>query len=292
MPGKKDIVQDATIEDIRRAMYEDFELLDLKESIAAAMRVKEERKPKGYQRVGSWARLDRKQTAQQRIKRQIASQKSGKKEFPFTENDLRYKRMKEESKNANAVIFCIRDISTSMEQDRRYLVCAFFAFLVDLLREKYPRLEIRFIVHHTEASEAVGGNDKENERLFMRAESSGGTFCSSGFEKVLEIIEKEYDPDMWNIYAFYCSDGENVSTNNEQTVNAVRKLSEISRFIGFGQTNNKPITSYSQLLLDVFKEELGDCDVLHSAKITEKEDVRSALLEFIRQENLRGRRLR
>ena len=48
---------------------------------------------------------------------------------------------------------------------------------------------------------------------------------SSALEKCVDIVNKRYHPDSWNIYAFHCSDGDNWPTDNDRAVNL--SLSEI-----------------------------------------------------------------
>ena len=60
-------------------------------------------------------------------------------------------------------------------------------------------MEIVFISHHTEAKEV------SEEAFFTRGES-GGTICSSAYRKALEIIDKRFPPDRYNIYPFHFSE--------------------------------------------------------------------------------------
>ena len=53
------------------------------------------------------------------------------------------------------------------------------------LRTKYETVEIEFIAHHTEAKVVT------EEEFFSKGES-GGTICSSAYEKALELIEEKY----------------------------------------------------------------------------------------------------
>jgi len=60
-------------------------------------------------------------------------------------------------------------------------------------------------------------------------------------EKVEEIIEKRYHPNNWNIYTFYCGDGDNWSTDNKETLSSLRRLKEINQLMCYteiGKLNN------------------------------------------------------
>ena len=55
--------------------------------------------------------------------------------------------------------------------------------------------------------------------------------ASSGLQKVKEVIDKRYHPNNWNIYTFYCGDGENWPSDNDRTLELIRELKEINQMI-------------------------------------------------------------
>lgn len=57
-----------------------------------------------------------------------------------------------------------------------------------------------------------------NEEDFFHRGKAGGTYISSGYAKALEIIERRYNPKIWNIYTFHCSDGDNWVEDNSKAV--------------------------------------------------------------------------
>ena len=67
---------------------------------------------------------------------------------------------------------------------------------------------------------------------------------SSGLTKVEDIIEKRYHPNNWNIYTFYCGDGDNWSINNKETIEAFRRLKEINQIIAYTEIGK--LVDYSQ----------------------------------------------
>lgn len=149
--------------------------------------------------------------------------------FPFTEDDLRYRRLKEtHKKDFNAVVLCIMDVSGSMDQTKKYMARSFYFLLYQFLRLKYSNVEVVFIAHTTTARE-VG------EVEFFHKGESGGTYISSGYEKALEIIEQRYNPKNWNIYAFHCSDGDNWTEDNKKAVELALKLCEVCNLFGYGE---------------------------------------------------------
>ncbi len=152
-----------------------------------------------------------------------------KKRFPFMEEDLRYKRVKEAQKrDFNAAVICIMDVSGSMYQTKKYLARSFYFLLYQWIRTKYSNVEVVFISHTTTAKEV-------NENEFFHKGESGGTYISSGYQKALEIIEQRYNPSLWNIYAFHCSDGDNWSEDNKKAIEYGKKLCEVCNLFGYGE---------------------------------------------------------
>jgi len=103
---------------------------------------------------------------------------------------------------AKAVMFCLMDVSGSMDEARKDLSKRFFILLYLFLTRHYEKIDIVFIRHHTQAQEV----DEEN---FFRARETGGTVVSSALVLMDEIIKARYSPTDWNIYAAQASDGDN-----------------------------------------------------------------------------------
>jgi len=117
--------------------------------------------------------------------------------------DLRFRnRVRVPVPTAKAVMFCLMDVSGSMDEARKDLSKRFFILLYLFLTRHYEKIEIVFIRHHTQAQEV----DEEN---FFRARETGGTVVSSALVLMDEIIRERYSPTDWNIYAAQASDGDN-----------------------------------------------------------------------------------
>ncbi len=117
--------------------------------------------------------------------------------------DLRYRsRIKVPVPTSKAVMFCLMDVSGSMDEGRKELSKRFFILLYLFLTRHYDRIELVFIRHHTQASEV----DEEN---FFHARETGGTVVSSALVLMDEIIRTRYSPTEWNIYGAQASDGDN-----------------------------------------------------------------------------------
>ncbi|MDO9032806.1 MAG: YeaH/YhbH family protein [Hydrogenophaga sp.] len=117
--------------------------------------------------------------------------------------DLRYRsRIKVPVPTSKAVMFCLMDVSGSMDEGRKELSKRFFILLYLFLTRHYEKIDLVFIRHHTQAAEV----DEEN---FFHARETGGTVVSSALVLMEEIIRERYDPSQWNIYGAQASDGDN-----------------------------------------------------------------------------------
>jgi uncharacterized sporulation protein YeaH/YhbH (DUF444 family) len=117
--------------------------------------------------------------------------------------DLRYRsRIKVPVPTSKAVMFCLMDVSGSMDEGRKELSKRFFILLYLFLTRHYEKIELVFIRHHTQAAEV----DEEN---FFHARETGGTVVSSALVLMEEIIKARYSPSEWNIYGAQASDGDN-----------------------------------------------------------------------------------
>lgn len=117
--------------------------------------------------------------------------------------DLRYRsRIKVPVPTSKAVMFCLMDVSGSMDEGRKELSKRFFILLYLFLTRHYEKIELVFIRHHTQAQEV-------DEQNFFHARETGGTVVSSALVLMEDIIRQRYNPSEWNIYGAQASDGDN-----------------------------------------------------------------------------------
>jgi uncharacterized sporulation protein YeaH/YhbH (DUF444 family) len=123
---------------------------------------------------------------------------------PFIDSvDLRYNhRVKQPKPATQAVMFCLMDVSGSMDEARKDMAKRFFALLYMFLTRHYERTQVVFIRHHTQAKEV-------DEEEFFSSRESGGTVVSSALELMRQIIAARYPTSEWNIYGAQASDGDN-----------------------------------------------------------------------------------
>ena len=124
--------------------------------------------------------------------------------IPFLDPiDLRFRsRVKVPVPTTRAVMFCLMDVSGSMDEARKDLAKRFFILLYLFLTRHYEKIEVVFIRHHTQAQEV-------DEQNFFHATETGGTVVSSALVLMEQIIRERYSPSEWNIYGAQASDGDN-----------------------------------------------------------------------------------
>ena len=135
---------------------------------------------------------------------EIARLKRRRAAVPFLDDfDLRYNlHVKYPLPTSKAVMFCIMDVSGSMDQETKDIAKRFFILLYLFLQRNYERIEVVFIRHHSAAKEV-------DEEEFFYSRETGGTVVSSALKLMGEIIEDRYPTDEWNLYAAQASDGDN-----------------------------------------------------------------------------------
>ena len=142
--------------------------------------------------------------ARQELEEQIGALRARLARIPYLDPiDLRFRnRVKQPVPTAKAVMFCLMDVSGSMDEARKDLSKRFFILLYLFLTRHYEKIDLVFIRHHTQAQEV----DEEN---FFRARETGGTVVSSALVLMDEIIQQRYSASDWNIYGAQASDGDN-----------------------------------------------------------------------------------
>jgi uncharacterized sporulation protein YeaH/YhbH (DUF444 family) len=130
--------------------------------------------------------------------------------------DVRYRRYDQVPKPvARAVMFCLMDVSGSMDEHMKDLAKRFYSLLYLFLKRRYKRVDVVFIRHTHEAKEV-------DEDTFFHSRESGGTVVSTALEEMLRIVHDRYPANQWNIYAAQASDGDNLPMDNSNTINLLK----------------------------------------------------------------------
>ncbi len=138
------------------------------------------------------------------LEKEIAELKRRIEAVPFIDTfDLRFNNfVKRPVPSSQAVMFCLMDVSGSMDQPTKDMAKRFYILLYLFLTRTYKNVEVVFIRHHTQAKEV-------NEHDFFYSQETGGTIVSSALELMSEIMHSRYPASEWNIYAAQASDGDN-----------------------------------------------------------------------------------
>ncbi|BDA60186.1 YeaH/YhbH family protein [Shewanella xiamenensis] len=138
------------------------------------------------------------------LKAQIEELKQKIAKVPFIDTfDLRFNNFaRREVPSSQAVMFCLMDVSGSMDQATKDMAKRFYILLYLFLTRTYKNLEVVYIRHHTQAKEV-------DEHEFFYSQETGGTIVSSALKLMHEIQQARYPANEWNIYAAQASDGDN-----------------------------------------------------------------------------------
>jgi len=132
--------------------------------------------------------------------------------------DVRYRRLESNPKPiARAVMFCLMDVSGSMNEHMKDLAKRFYSLLYLFLKRRYDHVEVVFIRHTHEAQEV-------DEQTFFYSRETGGTVVSTALVKMAEVVSARFPIGEWNIYAAQASDGDNTSSDNAVVLSVLRDV--------------------------------------------------------------------
>ena len=137
---------------------------------------------------------------EERLRKEIAELRAKIERVPFIDTfDLRYKNYeKRPDPSSQAVMFCLMDVSGSMDQSTKDMAKRFYILLYLFLSRTYKNVEVVYIRHHTQAKEV-------DEHEFFYSQETGGTIVSSALKLMDEVVKERYNPAQWNIYAAWRS---------------------------------------------------------------------------------------
>ncbi|MEO7725752.1 MAG: YeaH/YhbH family protein, partial [Burkholderiales bacterium] len=138
--------------------------------------------------------------------------------LPFLEElDVRYRnRTLRPQPIARAVMFCLMDVSASMDENKKDLAKRFFTLLYLFLSRKYQHVELVFIRHTDDAEEV-------DENTFFHDTKSGGTVVYSALE-LMERTRADRYGDNWNVYAAQASDGDAFGSDPAKSARYLREV--------------------------------------------------------------------
>jgi uncharacterized sporulation protein YeaH/YhbH (DUF444 family) len=203
---------------------------------------------------------------------EIAMLKAKIRRIPFIDPiDIRYRRFETVPKPvAQAVMFCLMDVSGSMSEHMKDLAKRFYMLLYVFLTRRYRHVEIVFI-RHTDRAEEV------DEDTFFHGPASGGTLVSSALEAMHEIVRSRFRPADWNIYAAQASDGDN-STSDSDAVSRLltEKILPVSQFFAYlevGEAGGSTFEMPDSSLWTLYERLRADGAPLSIRKVNERSEI-------------------
>jgi len=271
--GEIRLMLELNIDDIMDWLWEEMRLPELQPKASGGID-EHQLVREGWDRHGARARLDRRRTLKEAVKRRALQADP----LPFTDDDLRFRQLAQRRKEAtSAVVFFMLDVSASMTVNERRLAKHFFFFALQGLRRQYARVDIRFLAHTTQAWEF-------SEEEFFQVSGTGGTGASTAFNLALRLIDGEFPPSQYNIYLFYASDGENFTEDRAAASASLRKLAELANTIGYIETAPGLLRSSETEMKAICDELEDDGAPVSTSILTRQEDVWRALRKFFLQQ--------
>ncbi len=202
----------------------------------------------------------------------IEALKAKAKRIPFIDPiDIRYRRFESVPKPvAQAVMFCLMDVSGSMSEHMKDLAKRFYMLLYVFLKRRYRHVEIVFI-RHTDRAEEV------DEETFFYGPASGGTLVSSALAAMHEIVRTRFRPADWNIYAAQASDGDNMISDSSLTGQLLTdKILPVSQFFAYLEVGQEAATTYDMpesSLWTLYERLRADGAPLSMRKVNERNQI-------------------
>lgn len=220
--------------------------------------------PYGIGRHGIQSQWDRRRTLKAALGRQARTGSP-----PGLEpEDLRFRLFDAiEEDQGGAVVIAMMDTSGSMGSFEKYLAKSFFYWTTEFLRQKYPLVDLVFLAHDVRAREV-------DEDTFFHRGASGGTVSSSVYRLALDIVEKRYPLERYNIYAFHFTDGGNLTSDNQVAVEHGRQLAAKVTLFGYGEIHDTERNA-SPLF-----QEFSSQPHVGVVILRDKEDIFRAMLHF------------
>ena len=157
-------------------------------------------------------------SAKKELVKAIALVKDKINKVPFIDSfDLRYRNYaKQALPTSKAVMFCLMDVSGSMDQATKDIAKRFYILLYLFLTRTYKTIDVVYIRHHTQAKEV-------DEHEFFYSQETGGTIASSALELMIDIMAQRYSEHEWNVYGAQASDGDNWADDSPHCQHLLRE---------------------------------------------------------------------
>ena len=209
------------------------------------------------------------------LEQQIEELEAALRKIPFIDTfDLRFNNyVQQPQPTSQAVMFCIMDVSGSMDQQTKDIAKRFFILLYLFLTRSYKDVEVVYIRHHTQAREV-------DEEEFFYSRETGGTIVSSALSLMKDAVVSRFPPSDWNIYAAQASDGDNWNDDSPLCRQLLSKeLLPLVRYFAYVEITR----SEHQSLWKEYEELIESYDNFAMQHIREQEDIYPVFREFFRK---------
>jgi uncharacterized sporulation protein YeaH/YhbH (DUF444 family) len=192
--------------------------------------------------------------------------------IPFIDPiDIRYRRFETTPKPvAQAVMFCLMDVSGSMTEHMKDLAKRFYMLLYVFLKRRYRHVEIVFI-RHTDRAEEV------DEETFFHGPASGGTLVSSALQAMHDIVRSRFRPADWNIYAAQASDGDNSSSDGEVAgrllTEMILPVSQFFAYLEVGESGGHTFDLSDSSLWSLYQRLRAEGAPLSMRKVSDRSEI-------------------
>src|SRR5246500_1753136 len=206
------------------------------------------------------------------LEAEIAALRAKAKRIPFIDPiDIRYRRFETIPKPvAQAVMFCLMDVSGSMSEHMKDLAKRFYMLLYVFLKRRYRHVETVFI-RHTDRAEEV------DEDTFFHGPASGGTLVSSALQAMHDIVRSRFRPSDWNIYAAQASDGDNSSSDGEVAgrllTEMILPVSQFFAYLEVGEAGGYSFDMSDSSLWSLYERLRADGAPLSMRKVSDRSQI-------------------
>jgi uncharacterized sporulation protein YeaH/YhbH (DUF444 family) len=203
---------------------------------------------------------------------EIEALKAKARRIPFIDPiDIRFRRFETVPKPvAQAVMFCLMDVSGSMSEHMKDLAKRFYMLLYVFLTRRYRHVEIVFI-RHTDRAEEV------DEDTFFHGPASGGTMVSSALQAMHDIVRSRFRPADWNIYAAQASDGDNSISDSAVTgrllTDMILPVSQFFAYLEVGEAGGSTFDMPDSSLWTLYQRLRAEGAPLSMRKVSDRSEI-------------------
>ena len=167
----------------------------------------------------------------------------------------------------SAVMFCLMDVSGSMNEHMKDLAKRFYKLLYLFLKRRYKNVELVFI-RHTHLAREV------DEETFFTSTETGGTVVSTAFEEMLRVVAARYPRNQWNIYAAQASDGDNVPSDNAKVATLLKqKILPICQYFAYIEVKDEDSVAQTTDLWRTYDQLIKSGQNIAARKVSERSQI-------------------